>query len=245
MSLQPAELQNAELHAIRDILVPTKAGTEALLVPPASDSSKSSVGLSTNANTEFIPHIFYTLYQIQKDPNNSNNQLENKTGVIKHRLRSCKSLIRESNSVVELLGKTPEEWEQFIANRDRELQLKKNVLLNLQSKIADVLANSNYTPVEEPEVKDEESKTSDKGETDDVAVKNESNSENNENEDNLTEDASVPPRNNDVEVPETKTSSESPENSVPAPEGNNAEVAHPGTLPADIDQGLDDIYMEL
>ncbi|SMN21570.1 similar to Saccharomyces cerevisiae YNR010W CSE2 Subunit of the RNA polymerase II mediator complex [Maudiozyma saulgeensis] len=139
-------LQNEDLSRIQEILIPPKSENETFTIPPGSSSSKSSSTQSTVATTEFIPHIFYTLYQIQKDPNRSNNQLETKTGLIRHRLRNCKTLIRESDSSLELLSKSTNEWEQFITNRENELQIKKNVLLDLRSKISEILTNCNYEP---------------------------------------------------------------------------------------------------
>lgn len=247
MSSSTAELQNEDLHKIRDILVPSKPGTEPLLVPPGSESSRSSGGISTNANTEFIPHIFYTLYKIQKDPNNSSNQLENKTGVIKHRLRSCKTLIKDSNSVVELLGKSPEEWEQFIASRDRELQLKKNVLLDLQRKIADVLESSGYTPTEDVESNVKDQNTSVNGDSMDVDHQT---GDGSEKEDDAAVGEHVNPvtessQNIVTEQSKVKTTSESPDNSVPVSEVNGTETTDAETLPAGIDQGSGDIDMEL
>lgn len=144
-------LQNENLHRIQEILIPQDSENDTFTIPPSSSSSKSSSIANTTSSTEFIPHIFYTLYQIQKDPNNSNNQLENKTGLIRHRLRNCKNLIKENDDSIELLSKSTEEWDQFINNRENELQIKKNVLLNIRSKISEILTKNDYVRKEETE----------------------------------------------------------------------------------------------
>lgn len=136
--------------------MPSKAETGTTGVPPPSSSSTSSSTQPIGSSTEFIPNIFYTLYQIQKDPNKSNNQLEMKTGFIRHRLRTCKSLIKDNEKTFELLSKSTEEWDQFICNRENELQIKKNVLLDLRAKISKTLTDSDYKPEHKKEESIEE-----------------------------------------------------------------------------------------
>ncbi|CAI4050379.1 hypothetical protein SKDZ_14G3290 [Saccharomyces kudriavzevii ZP591] len=90
---------------------------------------------STNSNGEFIPHIFYSLHQIRKDPNNLSNQLETSTGSIRHRLKLCKSLISENEDAKKLLSKSPSEWQDIIHQREQELQIKRDVLDDLHRKL--------------------------------------------------------------------------------------------------------------
>lgn len=80
--------------------------------------------------TEFIPHLFYALYQVRKDPSNS-NQLETSTGFIKHRLKNCKNLIATNEDCRSLLSKSVEEWQQDIRNKEKELEVKRKMLDDL------------------------------------------------------------------------------------------------------------------
>lgn len=104
------------------------------IIPSASDRPVSSSISTTNA-AEFIPHLFYSLHQIRKDPNNSANQLETATSFIKHRLKSCRSLIANNEDCKRLLSKTTKEWHEHIKNRQKELQVKRKVLNDLSAKI--------------------------------------------------------------------------------------------------------------
>lgn len=104
----------------------------------SSSNRPVSSSISTTNAAEFIPRLFYSLHQIRKDPNNSANQLETATGFIKHRLKSCKSLIVNNEDCKRLLGKTTEEWHEYIKNREKELQVKRKVLNDLSAKIRDL-----------------------------------------------------------------------------------------------------------
>ena len=210
-------LQNENLHRIQEILIPQDSENDTFTIPPSSSSSKSSSIANTKSSTEFIPHIFYTLYQIQKDPNNSNNQLENKPGLIRHRLRNCKNLIKENDDSIELLSKSTEEWEQFISNRENELQIKKNVLLNVRSKISEILTKNDYVRKEETNDENSENhvKIEDSTQDDEGHAKTEDSTQNGENKDNefVIDETNV----NEAMIPE-ETSVTTNENNLKAEE---------------------------
>ncbi|CAI1693520.1 hypothetical protein SEUBUCD646_0N03240 [Saccharomyces eubayanus] len=146
-------LQNNVLKQIQQVLLPTSPNIDesnADITKQESSSTENVDGKdhsatpqqatnlsapSTNSNGEFIPHIFYSLHQIRKDPNNLSNQLETSTGSIRHRLKLCKSLISEHEDTKNLLSKSPSEWEDFIQQREQELQIKRNVLDDLYRKL--------------------------------------------------------------------------------------------------------------
>lgn len=146
-------LQNNVLNQIHQILLPTtptldKPNTDTIKEEFSSVESrdendhltnqqqpKNLSAPSTNSNGEFIPHIFYSLHQIRKDPNNLSNQLETSTGSIRHRLKLCKSLISENEDTKELLSKSPSEWQDIIHQREQELQIKRDVLDDLYRKL--------------------------------------------------------------------------------------------------------------
>ncbi|EDO19486.1 hypothetical protein Kpol_1018p14 [Vanderwaltozyma polyspora DSM 70294] len=113
------------------------------LSPPQSITRSSSMATTNTAITtnssEFIPHIFYSMYQIKKDPNNSSNQLETSTGFIKHRLKSCKTLIESDEDCRKLLSKSTDEWDDYIKQRELEIEGKRNVLKSLNNKIGELL----------------------------------------------------------------------------------------------------------
>lgn len=246
-------LENENLNRIQQILIPQDSENDTFTIPPSSSSSKSSSITNTTSSTEFIPHIFYTLYQIQKDPNNSNNQLENKTGLIRHRLRNCKNLIKENDNSIELLSKSTEEWEQFITNRENELQIKKNVLLNLRGKISDILTRSNYVPKKE-ESKLEEKQYESNTENEENHVKIENSTENKEDrydevaiDDSHTDEETKPEvtseiaKDNEIDI-DTKSNDTSAANNLPA---NNELAQQFSTLTKDDENDLDDFDMEL
>ncbi|CAB4255399.1 Cse2p [Maudiozyma barnettii] len=255
-------LQNEDLNRIQEILIPQKSEKETFTIPPGSSSSKSSSTQSTVATTEFIPHIFYTLYQIQKDPNRSNNQLETKTGLIRHRLRNCKTLIRESDSSLELLSKTTDEWEQFIMNRENELQIKKKVLVDLRGRISEILTNCNYepdveetnteVPIEEEAKQEVQKEVNIKGESE-ADIKEESSIGLENNEDKKINAPELP-----VEVPNnvTETDDNTNNNTNNIDNNNNSEMAtaevpddnnnaRSTSMTVDDEAILDDIDMEL
>ncbi|QHS75910.1 Cse2p [Saccharomyces paradoxus] len=146
-------LQNNFLNQIHQILLPTaptldKPNTDTIKEEFSSvenrdekdhltnqQQPKNLSAPSTNSNGEFIPHIFYSLHQIRKDPNNLSNQLETSTGSIRHRLKLCKSLISENEDTKELLSKSPSEWQDIIHQREQELQIKRDVLDDLYRKL--------------------------------------------------------------------------------------------------------------
>lgn len=90
---------------------------------------------SEHQTLEFIPQLYYSLYQLKKEPNNSSISLENTTSSIRHRLKQCKSYIEESEECRTLLGQTCTEWEHAIEQRERELEVKKQVLTTLSEQI--------------------------------------------------------------------------------------------------------------
>lgn len=101
-------------------------------------SNTTSTNTPSTSNIEFIPHIFYSLHNITKDPNNSSNQLETATGVIRHKLRSSKQCLMENSDTKILLNKSVNDWEQFIQKRENELNLKKTVLQQLNERIKSI-----------------------------------------------------------------------------------------------------------
>lgn len=145
-------LQNKVLNQIHQILLPTnptldKPNAEATKEEFSSAENRDEKDYltnqqpknlstpSTSSNGEFIPHIFYSLHQIRKDPNNLSNQLETLTGSIRHRLKLCKSLISENEDTKDLLSKSPSEWQDIIHQREQELQIKRDVLDDLYRKL--------------------------------------------------------------------------------------------------------------
>lgn len=109
------------------------------LVAPSRPSNTS---VPTTASAEFIPHLFYSLHQIRKHPNNSANHLETSTGFIRHRLKSCKSLVESSEDCKKLLCRTTEEWKEYLVNREKELEVKRKVLLDLGQRISTITENN-------------------------------------------------------------------------------------------------------
>ncbi|CAI4036108.1 hypothetical protein SMKI_14G3270 [Saccharomyces mikatae IFO 1815] len=146
-------LQNNVLNQIHQVLLPTAPTLDKPNTDEIKDESSSVENTdgrnhltnqpqpnnlsapSTNSNGEFIPHIFYSLHQIRKDPNNLSNQLETSTGSIRHRLKLCKSLISDNEDTKNLLSKTPSEWRDIIHQREQELQIKRDVLDDLYHKL--------------------------------------------------------------------------------------------------------------
>lgn len=107
-------LQNEGLRQVHDILIPhDDQGTQ---------------------TSEFIPHLFYSLYQIRKDPSNS-NQLETSTGFIRHRLKNCKNILATDENCRHLLSKSVEEWHHDIRNREKELEVKRKMLDDLSKRL--------------------------------------------------------------------------------------------------------------
>ncbi|CCK69810.1 Cse2p KNAG_0D00580 [Huiozyma naganishii CBS 8797] len=140
------DLRNEGLREIHDILRPPANKTP--LAPPASSSTTSS-NTPLKASSEFIPHIFYALNQITRDPNNVSNHLESSTGFIRHRLRTCKELIAENSECMELLSRTPEEWEQELAFKEQELRIKGALLETLRERIKSASVEKDVKPKSE------------------------------------------------------------------------------------------------
>lgn len=134
-------LQNEDLRKIQSTLLPQQT-SESITSPPQTASTNNSNQSTSSTSAEFIPHIFYALHQLTKDTNNSSYQLETATGFIRHRLRTCKSLITENEDCKKLLGKSTEEWNQIIVNRERELEIKKKVLQRLGERIRSLKEDS-------------------------------------------------------------------------------------------------------
>lgn len=88
-----------------------------------------------NTSSEFIPHLFYSLHQLKKEPNNSSNSFETATSSIRHRLKLCKSHISESGECKALLSKSCDEWEQVIQQKQKEIEVKRQVLESLGDNI--------------------------------------------------------------------------------------------------------------
>ncbi|CCD27364.1 Cse2p NDAI_0K01730 [Naumovozyma dairenensis CBS 421] len=135
-------LQNESLKKIQSILIPQSIQSVQSTDPTISNEASAGAGSNTqvlssssSTSSEFVPHIFYSLYQIKKDPSSSTNQLETATGFIRHRLKNCKSLIENNNDCKKLLSKSAEDWESYLQNAELEIQGKRNVLDELKAKI--------------------------------------------------------------------------------------------------------------
>ncbi|CAL9728588.1 mediator of RNA polymerase II transcription subunit 9 [Monosporozyma unispora] len=115
---------------------PQSNETNTLPTDNAEKDISSSNTASSASNTEFIPHIFYSINNIMKDPNNSSNQLETATGVIRHKLRSSKQILMENDDTKILLNKSISNWEKFIQLRENELKMKRSVLQRLSVRIS-------------------------------------------------------------------------------------------------------------
>ncbi|CAL9734227.1 mediator of RNA polymerase II transcription subunit 9 [Monosporozyma servazzii] len=103
---------------------------------PTTNHIENSTNITVStSSTEFIPHIFYSINNIMKDPNNSSNQLETATGVIRHKLRSSKQVLMENDDTKILLNKSVPNWKQFIQLRENELNMKRNVLQKLNDRM--------------------------------------------------------------------------------------------------------------
>ena len=142
MNINAEDLQNPDLKNIVSTLFPPKSeGNVTALIPPSSSSSTGSASAlnSDPPSSEFIPYIYYALFQILKGQNTSTNQLETKTGFIRHRLRSCKDLIKGNEAIISLLCRSTDEWKTIIRNRENELQVKRNVLQHLGERIDEII----------------------------------------------------------------------------------------------------------
>ncbi|CCF58686.1 hypothetical protein KAFR_0F00890 [Kazachstania africana CBS 2517] len=143
-------LSNPDLQAIRDALLPQKV----------DQSSKTNItgNVATQSTTgEFIPHIFYSLHNIMKNPNQSLNQMENATGFIKHRLKNSKSLIQNNEQLINLLSYDIDYWENYLQNKENEAQIKKNLFAKLSERINNVLEDNGYEREDSPESENDDS----------------------------------------------------------------------------------------
>lgn len=114
------------------------AGTTSTVSSTNINNLNSISNNNGSSSNEFIPHVFYSLYNITKDPNNSSNNLESATGFIRHRLRSSKQLIKDDTKLIELLSKSTEDWEKFLESRRVELNVKNDILQKLKLKIDEI-----------------------------------------------------------------------------------------------------------
>ncbi|CCH62112.1 hypothetical protein TBLA_0G01680 [Henningerozyma blattae CBS 6284] len=143
-------LQDSSLNQIQQFLLPSVSNqpvNDLTIASPATASLASTpktvnIINPTSSNiqqSEFIPHIFYSLYQITKDPNNSANQLETTTSSIKNKLKNCKKFIENDVNSINLLSKSIDEWEIYLKQRDQEIAVRQKLLSNLNLQITDIL----------------------------------------------------------------------------------------------------------
>ncbi|CCC67025.1 hypothetical protein NCAS_0A04670 [Naumovozyma castellii] len=135
-------LQNEYLRTIKNTLLPqqqhdTTQQSQSLnqTTVPVSPASNTVLSSTSSSSPEFIPHLYYSLYQIRKDPNNATNQLETSTGFIRHRLKTCKSLIEDNADCKKLLAKSTDDWNVYLKQQEAELEVKKKVLHDLSERI--------------------------------------------------------------------------------------------------------------
>ncbi|SCU91810.1 LAFA_0F05996g1_1 [Lachancea sp. 'fantastica'] len=102
---------------------PHLAEIQRLLVPESSHLSSPSV--------EFIPHLYYAIHQVKKDPNSSTASLEAATSSIRHRLKQCKAHLAQNHECRELLSSTPAEWNVTLAQREKDLEAKQELCKQL------------------------------------------------------------------------------------------------------------------
>ncbi|SCU83061.1 LAMI_0C01860g1_1 [Lachancea mirantina] len=93
-------------------------------------------GSRSHQASEFIPQLYYSLYQLKKDPNSTSNSLKTATSSIRHRLKQCKAYIEQNGECQELLGRSCSEWEKTLAQRERELEVKRQLLKDLQERVS-------------------------------------------------------------------------------------------------------------
>ena len=140
ITLEPVPVLSTQSTVqVKDEVLP-QTGSPQIVKTPSMTSVATPLA---TYNSEFIPHLFFALHQIRKDPNNSSNQLETTTGSIKRRLKNCKSFIESSEECKTLLSKSTDEWSEHIAQRQLELETKKHVLNSLEEKIKTILENKN------------------------------------------------------------------------------------------------------
>ncbi|CAG98074.1 Cse2p [Kluyveromyces lactis] len=89
----------------------------------------------SSTQTEFIPLLYHSLKQISKHPNNSSNSLDAATSSIRHRLKTAKTLLQQDPAAIELVSKTPEQWQLHIQEKKIELEKKTKHLQRLRESI--------------------------------------------------------------------------------------------------------------
>ncbi|AET37870.1 Cse2p Ecym_2117 [Eremothecium cymbalariae DBVPG len=112
--------------------------------PPASDRTLNNQTLNqvyatltknTSQQPEFIPQIFYALHQFKEDSKSGGNSLETATSSIRHRIKLCKSYLREDPHCIELLSRPYEDWPQVVEQKQQEIETKKLVHKQLGERI--------------------------------------------------------------------------------------------------------------
>lgn len=100
----------------------------------------------SSTQTEFITLLYHSLKQISKNPNNSSNTLEAATASIRHRLKTAKSLLQQDTNSIELLSKSPEEWQTHISWKRQELEKKKELFSKLRKDAISTNQSSSREP---------------------------------------------------------------------------------------------------
>lgn len=127
--------QDPSLTQIQQYLQPS-SDTLTTSVSSSSITSNGTTSTTTQQQqSEFIPHLFYSIYQITKDPNNSENQLETNTTVIKNKIKLCKKYIENDNNAKSLLSKTIEDWEYEIFQKNKQINKMDNLISDLNNQI--------------------------------------------------------------------------------------------------------------
>ncbi|CDO95621.1 unnamed protein product [Kluyveromyces dobzhanskii CBS 2104] len=90
---------------------------------------------NSSTQTEFIPLLYHSLKQISKHPNNSSNSLDAATSSIRHRLKTAKTLLQQDPAAIELVSKTPEQWQLHIQEKKIELEKKTKHLQRLRESV--------------------------------------------------------------------------------------------------------------
>lgn len=89
----------------------------------------------SSTQSEFIPQLYHSLKLISKQPNNSSNSLDAATSSIRHRLKTAKALLQQDPQAIELLSKTPEQWQAHILKKRAELEKKKQHMQRLRENV--------------------------------------------------------------------------------------------------------------
>lgn len=89
----------------------------------------------SHSQQEFIPQLFYALYQLKKEPNNGSNSLEMYTSSIRHRLKSCKAILENNPECINLLRISCDDWPNLLQKRQKELEMRESVLNRLNDRV--------------------------------------------------------------------------------------------------------------